>query len=118
MIRWLIDVLQYGGVVQPFSQSYKKFGLLVAIAFFLVACVSAPVQEMSDARQAIRAAREAGATTYSFEKLNEASESLERAERKLEAGSYFEAKRHAVEAREKAIRALERTNTVKHEFAD
>lgn len=104
--------------MQFFSQSYKKLGCLTAIAFFLVGCVSAPVQEMSDARQAIRAAREAGATIYSLEKYNEASESLERAESKLEAGSYFEAKRHAVEARKKAIQALQRTNTVESPSAE
>ncbi len=118
MIRLLINALRYGRVMQFSAQSYQKFGFVVAIAFFLVACVSPPVQEMSDARQAIRAAREAGATNHSYEKLNEASESLERAESKLEAGSYFEARRHAVEARKKAIRALERTNVIRAKPAD
>lgn len=99
--------------MRSFSQHYKKLGSLAAVAFLLVACVSPPVQEMSDARQAIRAAREAGAVIYSLEKFNEASELLEKAESKLEVGSYFEAKRHAVEARKKAIRALEKTNTQK-----
>lgn len=99
--------------MQTFSQFFKKFGFLVFVALLLVACVSAPVQEMSDARQAIRAAREAGAATHSSAKFNDASEALEKAENKLEVGSYFEAKRYAIDARKKAIQALERTNNMK-----
>jgi hypothetical protein len=36
-------------------------GIFVVAALALAACAGAPVQEMSNARQAIRAARDAGA---------------------------------------------------------
>jgi hypothetical protein len=63
-------------------------GIFVLAAFTLAACVGAPVQEMSNARQAIRAARDAGA------------------EDSLERRAYREARRSAIAARDKAAEAL------------
>lgn len=78
-----------------------------------MACVTAPpVQEMSDARQAIRAAEQAGAAIYSPNKLAEASDLLEKAQRKLEAGAYFEARQNALDARKKAMQARERSGVI------
>lgn len=78
----------------------------------LTACVSAPVQEMSDARQAIRAAEAAGAERYAPEPLQKAHQLLERAQRRLEAGSYFDARHYALEARDSAIQAQEAAGAV------
>jgi len=39
----------------------RTFAMTLAVGLGLVACAGAPVQEMSNARQAIQAAREAGA---------------------------------------------------------
>ena len=60
------------------------------------ACASGPpVQEMSDARQAIAAAREAGAATYADEGLRSAEARLAEAETQLNQRMYWDAKRLA-----------------------
>lgn len=73
---------------------------------FLSACaVMPPVQEMSDARQAIKAAREANAEKYAPQKLRSAEDSLELATRTLEQGEYEEARMAATVAKALAIKA-------------
>ena len=73
----------------------------------LFACVSAPVQEMSDARQAIQAAKEAGAGAQPNSQVNlEKAESLlKEAELALENGEYKKARSTAIEARNEALQA-------------
>ena len=80
--------------------------LLVLAALALAACAGAPVQEMSNARQAIRAARDAGAEKTAPQELNEAEALLNRAEDSLERRAYREARRNAIAARDKAAEAL------------
>lgn len=79
---------------------------LVAIA----ACATvAPVQEMSDARQAIAAAREAGAQNYASSQLEQAEDLLASAESYLQTGTssaYWQARKAAVSAKEVAFDAL------------
>jgi ribosomal protein S20 len=60
---------------------------------------------MSDARQAIRAAEEAGASDAPFYPLQEARQLLEQAQSQLEAGAYLSASRLAQAARDKATLA-------------
>lgn len=79
---------------------------IIAAAMFAAGCESMPVQEMSDARQAIMAAREAGAEEHAAEVLLEAEESLESAEKYLNSRNYGVARREAIEAKTKAIDAL------------
>lgn len=80
--------------------------LLVATLWLVSACESAPpVQEMSDARQAIAVAREAGAEDYAAEQLLEAERFLKSAEEKLSAEQYGEARRDALQAKERALTA-------------
>ncbi len=70
---------------------------------------SPPVQEMSDARQAIAAAREAGAEEFAATELEAALELLKSAEAHLQNGShtdYWSAQRDAVSAKETAFEAL------------
>jgi hypothetical protein len=81
-------------------------GILVVAALALAACAGAPVQEMSNARQAIRAARDAGAEKAAPQKLSEAEALLIRAEDSLERRAYGEARRNAKAARDKAAEAL------------
>lgn len=76
----------------------------------VAACVSAPVQEMSDARQAIRSAVAAGALEYAPAQLQQAQRLLDHAETSLQAGSYFDARRYALDARDEAIRAREQAS--------
>ena len=68
-----------------------------------------PVQEMSDARQAIAAAREAGAETYASGQFQQAQESLVVAEGYLQTGTssaYWQARKAAISAKEMAFDAL------------
>lgn len=73
----------------------------------LVACAGAPVQEMSNARQAIKAARDATATSVAAPaSLIEAEALLNRAEDSLQKRAYKEARRDAIAARNKAAETL------------
>ncbi len=85
----------------------KRFTLILTTLAILAACASAPVQEMSDARQAIRAAEAAGATQHSPQQLREAYLLLEKAQKNLESRDYPDAKRFARDARDKAVQTLE-----------
>lgn len=72
----------------------------------LVACAGLPAQEMSDARQAIRAARVAGAQRAAPGTLEDAQARLQRAESALRLRDYREARREAIEAGDRAREAL------------
>lgn len=83
---------------------------IAALTIFLWACVGAPVQEMSDARQAISSAEKAGAEVRASEDLEDARRMLETADQRLDRGDYegaresaLGAKLMATEAREKAL---------------
>lgn len=83
-----------------------KSTLFLLMPFFVMACaMSPPVQEMSDARQAISAARDANAGEHAPETLNSAEVLMGNAADNLEEGHYGQAKRAALAAREEAIRA-------------
>lgn len=69
----------------------------------------APVQEMSDARQAIQAARSVGSERYTPETLNEAERLLAQATRDLKRGAYAQARDAALSAKRRAIVAREAT---------
>ena len=78
----------------------------------LVACAGAPVQEMSNARQAIKAARDAtGDSPTAPPSLIEAEALLIRAEDSLQKRAYKAARRDAIAARGKAAEALSTTRT-------
>ena len=72
----------------------------------LAGCSSAPVQEMSDARQAIAAARVAGATESTSPDFYAAQAAITRAEKHLEAQEYARARYAAMEAKRHAGAAL------------
>lgn len=61
---------------------------------------------MSDARQAIAVAREAGAEDHAAEELHAAEAYLESAQRNLSDRAYGEARRDALKAKLKALDAL------------
>lgn len=87
----------------PFVRSVLLLAMLVSTA----ACQTAPpVQEMSDARQAIAAARDAGAAELASEQLREAEMFLDNAERNLSERAYSMARRNANQAKSKALEAL------------
>lgn len=72
----------------------------------LVACAVAPTQEMSDARQAVQAAKDAGAPKHAPRYLKEAETFLTHAEQKLGDGKdgYSDARTDAVAAKEAALK--------------
>jgi len=72
----------------------------------LAGCASAPVQEMSDARQAIVAARSAGATPGNSPDMFAAEAAIARAEKHLSAQEYTRARLAALEAKRHAGAAL------------
>jgi hypothetical protein len=73
----------------------------------LAACVtSPPVQEMSDARQAINAAVEADAARLAPESLDDARRFLQEAEQQLAQEAYGLARMNAVRAKNRAGQAL------------
>lgn len=83
-----------------------KLTCIALLALAAVAgCASAPVQEMSNARQAIGAAQAVQAEEYAPERLKSAERLLGRAERELDAGRYGKARRHAQAAWEEAVEA-------------
>src|SRR5487761_2418008 len=82
----------------------RFIAVIVGIAW-LVGCSGAPVQEMSDARQAIAAARVAGATAGSSPDFYAAQAAIARAERHLQAEEYTRARLAAREAKRQATAA-------------
>jgi hypothetical protein len=81
--------------------------LLIATLLIAAGCgTSPPVQEMSDARQAIAAAKDAGAEQSAAEDLRVAEAFLDSAQRKLSERAYAQARRDALQAKSKALTAL------------
>jgi len=95
---------------QYFTLNLKKTLQVWLLASFcwLAACETAPpVQEMSDARQAIAVAREAGAAELAAFHLKAAENYLASAEEKLGERAYGQARRDAKQAKMKALDALQ-----------
>lgn len=90
-----------------------QFPLLLSsliLLLFTACATTAPVQEMSNARQTIQAAVEAGAELHAPDELANARKLLEDASRELEVGNYplardyaLQAKQHAMQARQNAL---------------
>ncbi len=79
---------------------------LVVLALVVNACsITAPVQEMSNARQSIEAAKDANAEKLAANVLSEAQQRLRSAMRELDAGEYERARILAVEAKHLALKA-------------
>jgi len=91
-------------VVRPISTLPLLLAVLL-LAATIAGCVGAPVQEMSNARQAVRAAERAGAASHAPDTLNEARRLLKNAEYNLRHGDYRTARDDAEQARNKAVEA-------------
>jgi hypothetical protein len=88
---------------RPFALQLLAATLLAAV--LAAGCAGWPVQEMSNARQAIVAAQKAGAEQYAPEALAEAQRLLASAKANSNKGDYRTAREEADQAREKAIEA-------------
>ena len=103
------------------SLQYKNYKMIRALAticlLLLAGCVTAPpVQEMSDARQAIAAAEEADANRVATDTLADARRFLAEAERQIQEQSYGPARLNAVRAKNRAAAALRTIH--EHDAAD
>ena len=81
--------------------------LVAAFLSLLMGCGSAPVQEMSEARQAIEAARVAGAEEFATGPYLKAQAHLRTAEEMLDDRRFNKARESAAQARDEAITARE-----------
>lgn len=103
-----------------FSLQGLLYSSLVLVSFGLSGCAGAPVQEMSNARQAIRAARDAGTQhdagmrQEEQQELAEAQALLDRAEDNLHKRAYRNARRDAIAARDKAAEILDAAQPSRH----
>ena len=80
---------------------------LLALLLLVASCQSTPpVQEMSDARQAIAVAKSAGAAEFAESDLRAAEAFLASAQNRLAEQAYSQARRDALQARDKALEAL------------
>lgn len=79
--------------------------VIAVLGLLLSACSSAPVQEMSDARQAIAAARQMNAVEHAPGLMQRALQQLTVAENALEDRAWKSARLSAIAAREDAIAA-------------
>lgn len=88
----------------------QRLSLVTLIVItIMVGCAYVPTQEMSDARQAIKAAREVKAISYVPANLTVAEQSLTTAEHYLEAGQFNQARLNAKLATEQAVNAYKMT---------
>ena len=86
--------------------------LLMLVALVVGGCVtSPPVQEMSDARQAIAAAEQADAGRVAADTLADARRFLAEAEQQIQEQAYGPARMNAVRAKNRAALALRSTRT-------
>ena len=80
--------------------------IVLAALLVIAGCQSAPVQEMSDARQAITVAKKAGAEELAPNDLKAAMDYLESAEGFINQRRYDKARSEAVNAKASALDAL------------
>ncbi len=86
----------------------KNYLISLMIVFTLSACASLPpLQEMSNARQTIAAAKEMNSSADQSQKIQEAERLLSRAERRMEVNLYESARQDALRAQKEAIEFIE-----------
>ena len=100
------------------TQSISRLVGVLALLLFAACETAPPVQEMSDARQAITVAREAGAADLAAAELAEAEKYLQNAEEKLDDEEYREARNAALEAKLRAQKALQLSEASKDSNGD
>lgn len=86
-------------------KSVPVFALLIITVFYMISCSSPATKELTDAQDALQAARDAGAQQYAAEEYGEAEELIRRAQELMQQGKNQEARELLEEARFKAISA-------------
>lgn len=85
---------------------------IIWLIYLSVGCASIPTQEMSDARQAIKAAYKANADYHVPQNLAQAESAMQQAELALSEGQFTLAKQNAKEAKEYAIKAYDMATAI------
>lgn len=85
---------------------------VLVITVSVSGCTSVPVQEMSDARQAIRAAQNEGVSSQTSSEFAEALQLIKFAQKKMESGEYQKARMNALSAKQKALDARQKATKV------
>lgn len=80
-----------------------RIWLFIVPLLIALGCATAPVQEMSDARQALHSAEEAGVKEFAPATYSDAEQLILEAERLLKKGDYGAAKERAVLAKQKLL---------------
>jgi predicted S18 family serine protease len=93
--------------VRDVGSSLRKAAVLLTLASAIFGCSSMPVQEVSDARQAITSARAAGGDRYTPQTLEQAERLIDQALADLALGHYHSARVAALTAKRRAIYARE-----------
>lgn len=93
---------------------YRLMAILAILLLVLGGCaLMPPVQEMSNARQSLRAAKSAGAEVHDSKRFSQAKKLLNQASLKIDAGEYGEARELALQARNIAIKSRQVSLTKK-----
>ena len=88
------------------SLAGSRASVALCLLLGLAACAGAPVQEMSDARQAVAVASQAHAEKRAPSEMARAQKYLDAAQHALDQGDYSTARDDAFTARQAAIKAL------------
>lgn len=92
-----------------FRRRHIAASAVVGLSILLSACATkVPIQEMSNARQTLRAAHQVKAQHYAPELFDKAENLLKAAENELSEGEYAQARAYAVAAKQEAIRARQK----------
>ncbi len=79
--------------------------VMFLLTLLIIGCTVIPMQEMSDARQAMQAARHVQANSITPPTWAKAEQQLTQAEQNLEAGEFNQARQAAISAKEQALNA-------------
>ena len=90
---------------------FRILGVSIALAALISCATLPPLQEMSNARQTIAAAKEFSDEASNNQRIIEAERLLARAERRIEVNLYDGARADALRAQSEAIKYLEESFT-------
>lgn len=82
----------------------NKF-VTIIILIMIISCTTIPTQEMSDARQALKAANDVNAQNYAPTAWQQANKNLQEAEEYLINNQFQQAREHAILVKQQAVNA-------------
>jgi len=91
------------------------FWAMFILAVSGLSCAGLPVQEMSDARQAIASAKEVSAPQLASDEFEKARKLMHLAEEDLDIGNYQQAQKNAVAAKKNALLARDKAIQIKQQ---